>query len=479
MRVIGYTRVSSNSKDQLHALEQHKARLRAVGCSEIYWDVASRSKDDREGLKTVLGIIEQKACDRAVFIRLDRMTDSPAVLERAIQTCLDSGVPIVGLDDHIDFETVGGRLEARILCNLAKAEVERLSDRVKHGYEHMRNNNLALHPPFGYRRVAGKMELNRAPYVCLLESRQELSQAEVARDLVELFLNHQSLKATLRHFNQKYGLRHFVTPGRANRKARKSLGFTLVGLGNWLSNPILRGHTAYGRSHKERLRHKDTWDIRLNTHPAYVVMTEDEYQIIEKLLCSNAKHRGHKPRQQPGINPLSKMVYCGECRSYCPSIRYRIRPDDVMHNYYKCSAYGVGACSQKSTVKGYAIEAAIIEALVKRAAAVSAIAEMPEQQVESPALQALKAELAYYQDAPGGRADAIVADLRQQIEAYERKQQVATVVTSEQRDLLLQVFGDPLYWKTLMDEEKREIYRALVERVVIKGGQVERVELRV
>ncbi|MGF1566877.1 MAG: fdxN element excision recombinase XisF [Nodosilinea sp.] len=479
MRVIGYTRISSNSPEQLKALEQHKARLTAAGCTEVYWDIASRSKDDREELNVVLGILEQKQCDRAVFIRLDRMTDSPAVLERAIRICLESGIPIVGLDDHIDFETVGGRLEARILCNLAKAEVERLSDRVKHGYEHMRNKNLALHPPFGYRRVKGKMELNQDLYLCLSEGRQELSQAEVARDLVELFLTHQSLRETLRQFNQRYGLQQFVTPGGANRKARRSLGFTPVGLGNWLNNPILQGHTAYGRQGQQRLRHQSSWDIRRHTHPDQVLMTADEAQRIEDLLRTNAQQRGWKPTKIQRLNPLSRLVYCGECRGYCPSTPYKLKPEDVRHNYYQCKSYTLGACPQKTMVKGYAIEDAIIEALIQRAGAISAIAQIPAVEESPPELQALRAELVYYQDAPGRRAEALVADLRQQIEAFQQKRQVATVATSEQRELLLQVFGDSLYWKTLMDEEKKEIYRALVERVAIKDGQVERVELRV
>jgi Pyruvate/2-oxoacid:ferredoxin oxidoreductase delta subunit len=208
-------------------------------------------------------------------------------------------------------------------------------------------------------------------------------------------------------------------------------------------------------------------------------MTADEAQRIEDLLRTNAQQRGWNPTKIQRLNPLSGLVYCGECRSYCPSTPYRLKPEDVRHNYYQCKGYTLGACFQKAMVKGYAIEEAIIEALTQRAEAISAIAQIPEVEQDPPALQMLKAELAYYQNAPGSRAEAIVADLRQQIEAYRQKQQVATVVTSEQRDLLLQVFGDPLYWKTLMDDEKREIYRALVERVIVKDSQVERVELKV
>lgn len=478
MRIIGYTRVSSASLEQLNALEQHKARLKDAGCTEIYWDVASRSIDDRTGLNTVLGIIEQRQCDRVVFIRLDRMTDSPAVLEKAICLCLASGVPIVGLDDHIDFETVGGRLQARILCNLARAEVERLSDRVKHGYDHMRNHNLALHPPFGYRRVDGKMVLNQEPYLCLIEGQQELSQAEIASDLVELFLTHRTLRGTLRQFNQTYGLRHFVTPGRANRKPRRSLGFTSVGLGNWLTNPILQGHTAYGRQGHQRLRHKETWDIRRDTHPDQVVMTAEQGRQIEALLKRNAQTKGWKASKMERINPLSGLVYCGECRSYCASTAHRLKPEDVRHNYYQCRGYSVGACSQKAMVRGYVIEDRLIEELTARAAVIKEIAQVQEE-TDPPELQSIKAELAYYLNAPGSRAAAIVADLRQQIDAYQQQQQTATALNVEQRDLLLQTFGDSLYWEALTPESKRDIYRELVERIIIKDGQVERVELRV
>ncbi|MEP0908315.1 zinc ribbon domain-containing protein [Leptolyngbya subtilissima ST-M1] len=208
-------------------------------------------------------------------------------------------------------------------------------------------------------------------------------------------------------------------------------------------------------------------------------MTEVEYQTIEKLLKLNAQQKGWKTVSQPKINPLSKLIYCGECRSYCHCRPYRMHPDDILHNYYQCSTYKLGACPQKTTVKGYAIEDAIIKALVQRAEAISAIAYVPTVEKDPLELQALKAELAYYQGAPSSRAQAIVTDLRQQIEFYKQKQQLTTVMTLEQRELLLQVFSDSLYWKTLMDEEKREIYRALVERVVIKGGQVEQVELRI
>ena len=479
MRVIGYTRVSSHSLSQIKALENHKGRLIQAGCTELYWDIASRSKNDREDLNTVLDLIQRRECDKVIFIRLDRMTDNANLLEQAIQICLASGIPIVGLDDNIDFETVGGRLQARILCSLARAEVERLSERVRRGYEHIRNRNMAFWPPFGYKRVEGRMELNHDPYLCLIDGQRSLSQAEIGRELVATYLEIKTFRGTLRWLNETYGIQQFARRGRANRKARQSLGFTSAGLSSWLTNPILRGHTSYGRTSQQQPQHKDRWDIRHNTHPEHVLMTEDEYQAIEQILQTGTVERGWKPARVKKVNPLSGLVYCGQCQGYCKSIPYRLHPDDCLHYYYQCKTYSLSACSQKRSVKGYVIEEAIIQALIQRAEAVNAIAQEPQDQEEPPELQALRAELAYYLDAPSERATALVTDLRLQIESWERRLRAAAGKSMEQRDLLLQVFGDSLYWKTLMDEEKQEIYRALVERVIVKDGQVDRVELRV
>lgn len=73
----------------------------------------------------------------------------------------------------------------------------------------------------------------------------------------------------------------------------------------------------------------------------------------------------------------------------------------------------------------------------------------------------------------------IKADLRQQIENFGHQESVLNAAQSTSRDLLLQTFGERSYWKTLLDEEKQEIYRALVDRVGVKDGKVERVELKV
>jgi DNA invertase Pin-like site-specific DNA recombinase len=490
-QTIGYTRISSNSLEQLHALEQHKARLKAAGCNKIYYDIASRSQSDREGLNTVLGQIERGECREAIFIRVDRMTDSPVVLEKAITICLDAGIPIKGLDDSIDFTTVGGRLHARILCNLARAEVERLSERVKHGHQHHRDRNAAYFPIFGYRKVGDKLELHTSPFLCLLNGKQEMSRAAVGRDIIETFLVVKSLRKTLQEINSKYGLYTHAGTGKGNKQARGKFQFGVSGLTSWLNNPILRGHTAYGRSYRQRMRHQQDWDVRIDTHSGiqldgsydkekdHRLMSEKEYEEVESILKWNADHHGFCPAKT--VHPVSGLVYCAECNKLCGLSNYRLRTDPTKITYsYQCTSYRLKACNQKRTVRQSIIETAIIDALLTRSEAIASLAVVSNEQIETPEMQALRAELTYYQAAPGHRAAAIVAELKGQIESLIQQELQTSTRAQTNRELLVQCFGDRMTWEHLMSlEEKRDVYRALVNRVTIRDGQVQSVSLKV
>jgi len=480
MRRIGYTRVSSNSTEQLHALDQHKARLHAAGCNEIYWDIASRSKHNRKGLNRVLEILERQECDEAVFIRVDRMTDSPTVLEKAITICLQSKVPIRGLDDHIDFTTVGGRLHARILCNLARAEVERLSERIQHGHEYHRQMNAAYFPPFGYKKVDQHLELDLTSFICLLETKEELSRAAIGYELVETFLHTRSLRGTLKQFNQKYGIRSFSGKMTNSRKSPQSLGFSISGLTAWLNNPILRGHIAYRRAYKQRNSHKHLWDIRYNIHPEHRIITDEQYQTVDSTLDWNSKHRSWQPKETHQIHPLSGLVRCAECLGLCKPLAFRLRTDRsiVKHNY-QCNNYRLSTCSQKKSLRDETIELQVVQRLIDRAVQVSRIVEQIPEKVDPPEVQRLKAELAFYKNAPGDRAASIVLEIEQQIQnardSYTQSQEEQSTKVKK----LVRVFGDPQYWHTMPNTERRDTYRELVNYVTIQAGSVEQVVLKV
>jgi hypothetical protein len=121
----------------------------------------------------------------------------------------------------------------------------------------------------------------------------------------------------------------------------------------------------------------------------------------------------------------------------------------------------------------------VIDALLQRVEAIANLAATTEQ-AETPELQDLRSELAYYQSAPGNRAAAIVSELQSQIDSLRIQGQQGSQVSESNRALLLQCFGDRATWELLISpEEKQQIYRALVDRVTVKDGRVVAVSLRV
>jgi len=80
--------------------------------------------------------------------------------------------------------------------------------------------------------------------------------------------------------------------------------------------------------------------------------------------------------------------------------------------------------------------------------------------------------------APGDHAALLVAELEQELSERLAQQYSHPEAGLEKRELL-EAFTSPLCWETMPLEEKKELYRALVQRIVIRDGEVVGVELRV
>jgi len=65
-------------------------------------------------------------------------------------------------------------------------------------------------------------------------------------------------------------------------------------------------------------------------------------------------------------------------------------------------------------------------------------------------------------------------ELRDRLAEQERQQ-----TTESSKQSLLETFADRQYWTTLSSEERRDIYRALVNRIVIQDGEIVQIEIMV
>jgi site-specific DNA recombinase len=136
-RAVIYARVSLDQGSEPGSIERQ-----VEACKKLAdfrgWDVVSVLEDRsvsaytgarRPGWEKVLGLIEAGQVDVLISWHVDRMTRSLPDLERLIILAEDRAVGIATATGDIDLTTDTGRMVARILAAVARAEVERKGER--------------------------------------------------------------------------------------------------------------------------------------------------------------------------------------------------------------------------------------------------------------------------------------------------------------------------------------------------------------
>jgi site-specific DNA recombinase len=163
------------------ALEQQQERLRQAGCTVLFTDVQSGTRDNRPQLKAALASLK------------------PGLLL---------------LDDGLDLRTVAGRLTARLLAAVSAGEVERLAERTAHGRAHRQSKGgHSAKPPWGFHRSPDGLGLVVDPAL-----------EPVCRELIQHFLQSRSIRATSSWLLEAHRI----------RKGKTSLK-------RWLQNPAIAG----------------------------------------------------------------------------------------------------------------------------------------------------------------------------------------------------------------------------------------------
>ncbi|MBL1176944.1 recombinase family protein [Pantanalinema sp. GBBB05] len=481
---FGYARVSSDEQSKGHSIETQVERLRLAGCTRIYTDVESAFKRGvtRPEFEEMLRFILSGAAKgrKLVVCDLDRLARNEATAFLLFDQLDDSDVGLLSLDQpYLDLCNPDGRVMAGHSVLQARAYSARLSKRVKQGHQRHRDKNLPYFAPFGYRKRDDKFELDTEPFLCLLDDRSEWSRAQIGRWLIETFSKEESLRGTLKTFNSTFGIYSHAIKGKGNRQPRGKMHFGAASLTTWYNNPILRGHIAYGRGGQQRLRHQHLWDIRYDTHPEHRLMSEGEYKTIVDALTYNAKHKGWKAPKY--VHPVSGLVYCAACKGLCFLLSYKLRTDPSNIKFsYQCKNWRTRSCDQKQTVKALKIEDFIVERLCSRAEEIATIAATSIDAVELPEILELRRQLMALDSAGNHPAiERAKAELRLQIKQLEKQSEKQELIERTDRALLLSVFSEHDYWRQLQPEEKKRIYRGLVDRVYIRGGQIEGIELKV
>lgn len=478
MAIAGYARVSSKEQSiDSHALEQQVERLKRAGAQEVYIDVESAYKGRRRSqLEALMEKVRSREISEVIVTRLDRLSRKGKQAFALFDDFLESGAILRALDEPFDLSTPAGRMAAGQLAVFAQYHSDQKSESVKHGWEHLRRRQVAMHPPFGYCKLEDRYSLDHSEFLCLLENQEVRSKSAIAVEIIEAFFKAGSLRGCLKIINERYGIYTFAHNHKTGGLfARGLFRFSPSGLRSWLTSPVLRGHTCYGRR-----RDPSKWELHYNTHLDQAILSESQVREIENQLRHNLQVRGYGQKGQK--YPLSGLVFCGECRSSCYSVKAGRGRNTPGYNYYfQCKNWRVRSCSQKMMVQMHVIEEHAIAELVKTASKIADIACEPENISESPEIAELKKQLAIIQSAGDNPAlDIAKSAIAAQIEALQIQQNAHNDKSDANRDLLLWAFSDPDCWhNTVTNDQKIVVYRNLIERITIKDGKVESVKLKV
>ena len=167
VRCLIYVRISMDKAHDGHGVANQLAKLEqkanARGWTVVYRlsdnDIGVTRKDPtkpgkyRPGYEEAMRLVDARAVDAVLCFKWDRFIREPLDLEYLIPRFDKAAVRFAEVDGNIDLGTDSGRLAARILIAVAKAEQERKAERQKLANEQAAINGkrfLGGPRPFGY-----------------------------------------------------------------------------------------------------------------------------------------------------------------------------------------------------------------------------------------------------------------------------------------------------------------------------------------
>lgn len=488
--ILGYARVSTREQaENSQALEQQVSRLERAGAQRIITDVASGGKDDRPGLSEVMALVKAGEAKQIIITRLDRLARSILTTKRTIDTLRECDCSLVALDDSIDMGTSAGRVHIGIMGVLAEAESDMISERVRHGWAKLREKNVAIHPPFGYKKARNdetgryQLELDATPFLCVIDEKEEYSKSDIGRFTVDAFLRAKSIRGAIREVNEHFGVKTFSLPGVSRGKIRGVFKWSPSGLRNWITSPVLRGHTCYLRRDKNgKQKPLSEAEIHHNTHPEHTIMNEDEFRDIQGILASNKARKGYGSETRSARHPLSGLVRCAQCRRTMHSFNSGGRNLKEKKYYYQCSRWRSRECENKKAIRMDKCEDLLIKKLCEMAdifaskiKQVDASKQIPEL---SPEQQELQSQLDQLNLISGNNSAIEMAkiNLQEQINNLGIKREQTTAKEQATRQELAEIGCDEEYWRSLTPAQKRSFYRIFIKHVWVDNGEVIEIE---
>jgi len=305
IRVVAYSRVSTEHEDQINSLNNQKQFWEEFikknpewEYAGMYWDegITGTSIKKRTGFNQMIKDAKQNKFDLILTKQVSRWARN---IVDSIQTARDLkkiGVGVYFLNDNINTLDPDAELRLSIFSTLAQEESRRISENVKFGHKQAMKNGIV----FGNNRVLGYDIINKK----LVINQQE---AEIVKKIFNWFINdNESLHGIVRKLNEQG-----ITKGKIGGK----IDHTTI-------KRILENEKYCGDLKQRKYYTKDYLEQKLvknNGELDYIIIYNNHEPIISKDNWNKAQNilKERREKYNRGIGYIRHCwggkIICGVC----------------------------------------------------------------------------------------------------------------------------------------------------------------------
>jgi DNA invertase Pin-like site-specific DNA recombinase len=344
-----YCRISKDAAHDGLGVERQRADCEALA-GRLGWTVAATLIDDdrsaysgkpRPAYRDLLAAVESGAVSAIVAWHPDRLHRSPRELESFIDLVERHGTAVqtvtAGL---VDLSTPTGRMQARIVGNVARFESEHKSERIRRKMDELTDAgqpHVGGHRPFGYRRMVGAVAYEIVP-----------EEAALIREAAAAILDDgRSIRSILGDWRAR-GIHTTMPPTQGQTiKLPDGTEAKLEGphVAYWQPGPLARMLTS-AQLAGLRERHDDrdpkaraarTGHVALSESTVPAILPRDRWRLLRAVLRDPGRRT---TRSTARVNLLAGWLVCGRCGH---AMIGRPRPDGARR--YVCPQKALGGCN--------------------------------------------------------------------------------------------------------------------------------------
>ena len=313
LRVAAYTRVSSDSDDQLNsfaaqnryyaALISGKAEWRMV---DIYADegITGTSAAKREDFQRMMADCRRGLIDQILVKSISRFARNTKDCLEAVRELKEMGVNVRFEREGIDTANVSSELITAIYAAFAQKESESISGNMRWSYQRRMEAGTFLPSSmaYGYKLVGRKIEI-------------DADAALVVCRIFQWYLNGVNRIAIAKMLNEEG-----ISSGQRKKWHSASVRYILTNekyTGDSLWQKTYTSDTLPTTRHKNKGEHEQYYAV--GTHPP--IIPREIFDQAQNLL--QKRETDYRKRNCPGSHPLTGKIVCGCCGSTFRRKEYR------------------------------------------------------------------------------------------------------------------------------------------------------------